>query len=185
MRIISGSARGRSIEAPQGADTRPTLDKVREAVFGAIQFDVPGSTVLDLFAGSGAMGLEALSRQASFVTFNDALRKSCSVIARNIKTLGFETNCELLALDYIAALDTLSLKGRSYDIVFIDPPYGAELADKAVARILELGLLNQNGRIIVEHDIKTPPSTPVDCSAKVKRYGKTGVTTIQKEHTNE
>jgi 16S rRNA (guanine(966)-N(2))-methyltransferase RsmD len=185
LRIISGSARGRSIEAPQGADTRPTLDKVREAIFGAIQFDVPASTVLDLFAGSGAMGLEALSRQASFVTFNDAMRKSCAVIERNIKALGFQANCELLTLDYIGALDTLSFKGRNYDIIFLDPPYGAEFADKAIERILELGLLKENGRIIIEHDIKTPPLSSAGCSAKTKRYGSTGVTTIQKEHTHE
>jgi len=180
LRIISGSARGRSIEAPLGADTRPTLDKVREAIFGAIQFDVPASSVLDLFAGSGAMGLEALSRQASFVTFNDALRKSCTVIERNIKALGFQDSCELLTLDYLGALDTLSLKGRKYDIIFLDPPYGPELADKAVQRILELNLLNDNGRIIIEHEIKMPPSTPVGYGAKAKRYGKTGVTTIKK-----
>ena len=96
MRIVGGSARGRKIDAPEGLSTRPTLDRVRESIFGSLQFDIPGAEVLDLFGGSGAMGLEALSRGAARAVFNDADAAAVRLITANAEKLGFLDRCRIL-----------------------------------------------------------------------------------------
>ena len=130
MRIIAGSCKGRPILAPKGMDTRPTLDRVKESLFGIIQFQLYGKTVLDLFAGSGNLGLEALSRGASFAAFNDMSRDAVKVIRANIEKLGFEQKSVVMNVDFAQAIRSLS--ARRFDIVFLDPPYRAGLMEKAL-----------------------------------------------------
>ena len=124
MRIISGSARGRTIVAPQGMDTRPTQDYVRESLFNILRADVPGARVLDLFAGSGALGLEALSRGAEHAVFVDSARAAVACVRRNVETLRMDGRCQVLACDWRAAAQRLA--GGGFDLVFIDPPYRME-----------------------------------------------------------
>ena len=175
MRIISGSARGRQIEAPKGRDTRPTLDRVKEALFGMIQFDLPGARVLDLFSGSGNLGLEALSMGAAFAVFNDAAAESNRVIRANVERLGFEGQALVLMRDYAACLDMLAGRGERFDFVFLDPPYDTGLDGAAVQGILDRGLLSGDGRIIVEHSA----ARPLDFPGKIgnsRKYGQTRIT---------
>lgn len=128
MRVVGGTARGRKLTGPEGMDVRPTTDKVKESVFNIIQFEVPGSDMLDLFAGSGQMGIEALSRGAENAVFVDSSRKSLNVVKSNIDTVGFNDRAKLVMSDSIAFLGRTDEK---FDIVFLDPPYHCGLIDKA------------------------------------------------------
>ena len=180
MRIIAGSARGRSFDAPQGRDTRPTLDRVKEAIFGSIQFQVPGATVLDLFSGSGNMGLEALSRGAAEAICVDASPACAALIRKNGEKLGLAQGLRVLNADYRAALSSMMLEGKQADLVFLDPPYASGFAADAVEIIFREGLLRPGGTLIVEHAWDQPPKLgegPWEVS-RVKRYGACGVTTL-------
>lgn len=180
MRIIAGSARGRSFDAPQGRDTRPTLDRVKEAIFGSIQFQVPGATILDLFSGSGNMGLEALSRGAAEAICVDASPACAALIRRNGEKLGLTEGLQVLNADYGAILSSLVAQGKRIDIVFLDPPYASGYAADAVRRIFQEGILSPGGTVIVEHASDQPPELgegPWQVS-RVKRYGACGVMTL-------
>ena len=180
MRIIAGSAKGRRFDAPQGRDTRPTLDRVKEAIFGSIQFQVPGATVLDLFSGSGNMGLEALSRGAQKAICVDLSPACASLIRSNGEKLGLTEGLQVLCADYGAALSSLSREGIQADIVFLDPPYASSFAEDAIERIFREGLLKPNGTLIAEHAFDQPPKLgegPWQV-ARVKKYGVCGVTTL-------
>ena len=122
MRIIAGTKRGQAITAPKGRKTRPTLDRVRESLFGIIQFEVAGKTVLDLFAGSGSLGLEALSRGAEYAVFNDAARESVAIVRANVEKLGFTRQAAVYSLDYRAAIQAAARAGFRFGLVFLDPP---------------------------------------------------------------
>ena len=128
MRIISGSARGRKLFSPEGMDVRPTTDKVKESLFNIIQFELPGAAVLDLFAGTGQLGLEALSRGAEKAVFVDSSGKSLSVVKKNVELCGFSANARLVRSD---ALSYLVRAEERFDIVFLDPPYHNGLCEKA------------------------------------------------------
>lgn len=180
MRIIAGSARGRTFEAPAGRDTRPTLDRVKEAIFGSIQFQVPGATVLDLFSGSGNMGLEALSRGAGEVICVDASAQCAALIRRNAEKLGLTEGLQVLNADYRAALSAMIAQGKQVDIVFLDPPYASGFAVDAVKTIFGEELLKRGGTVIVEHAFDQPPRLgegPWTVS-RVKKYGVCGTTTL-------
>ena len=180
MRIIAGSAKGRSFDAPQGRDTRPTLDRVKEAIFGSIQFQVPGATVLDLFSGSGNMGLEALSRGAKEAICVDASLSCAALIRKNGEKLGLTEGLQVLCTDYDAALSTMISMGKKADLVFLDPPYASDFAVRAVERIFREELLQRGGTLIVEHAWDQPPKLgegPWQI-ARVKKYGACGVTTL-------
>lgn len=155
MRIIAGSCKGRPILAPKGTDTRPTLDRVKESLFGIIQFQLYGKAVLDLFAGSGNLGLEALSRGASFAAFNDMSRDAVRVIRANIEKLGFGQKSVVMNMDFERAVR--SLASSRFDIVFLDPPYRAGLMEKALKAIGTSGILNSGAIIIAEHDAHIVP----------------------------
>ncbi|HWQ59345.1 MAG TPA: 16S rRNA (guanine(966)-N(2))-methyltransferase RsmD, partial [Clostridia bacterium] len=137
MRIIAGEKRGTVIRAPKGANTRPTLDRVRESLFGILQHEIPDASVLDLFAGSGALGLEAVSRGARFALLNDASREARLVIEANVKKLGFGDKTSLFCLDYAAALKRAAAAGWKFGVVFLDPPYGGGLIPGAMAALME------------------------------------------------
>lgn len=155
MRIIAGNCKGRNIAAPKGLDTRPTLDRVKESLFGIIQFQLYGKAVLDLFAGSGNLGLEALSRGASFAAFNDSSREAVKIIRANVEKLGFNDKALILNADYLQAISSLS--ARRFDIVFLDPPYRAGLCEKALCTLAASGILNADAMIIAESDAHILP----------------------------
>lgn len=177
MRIISGSARGRSLDAPKGLSTRPTTDRVKESLFGILQFRIGGTRVLDLFSGSGGLGLEALSRGAQFAVFNDTDRESVRVIKNNLKSLAFEDHAAVYSLDFNACLKLLASKGERFDLIFLDPPYGKGLETEAVKRIHELDLLLEDGRIVIEHAAKTRIELP--SIVDTRKYGDTCITFLE------
>jgi len=180
LRIIAGSARGRSFDAPQGRDTRPTLDRVKEAIFGSIQFQVPGATVLDLFSGSGNMGLEALSRGAREAICVDASAACAALIRRNGEKLDLGEGLEVLNTDYRTALSSLKAQGKQVDLAFLDPPYASGYATDAVEILFGEELLRRGGTVIVEHAWDQPPKLeegPWEVS-RVKKYGACGVTSL-------
>ena len=180
MRIIAGSARGRIFDAPAGRDTRPTLDRVKEAIFGSVQFQVPGATVLDLFSGSGNMGLEALSRGAAEAICVDASPTCAALIRRNGEKLGLTEGLRVVNADYRAALSAMIAQGQQVDLAFLDPPYSSGYAADAVEMIFGEKLLRPGGAVIVEHAWDQPPELgegPWQVS-RVKRYGACGVTNL-------
>ena len=170
MRVIAGSKKGMRITAPPGEETRPTTDKVREAIFGSIQFDISGARVLDLFAGSGAMGVEALSRGADECVFCDVSKAAAKVVSQNAAP--FEGSYTLVHGDFERALE---LSGQ-YDFIFLDPPYKSGFYERAINRIMELDKLKPNGKLIVEHDTPLPKVQRGLKTLREKKYGKTLVT---------
>lgn len=130
MRIITGSARGRRLLSPEGFDVRPTTDKVKESLFNILQFELEGREVLDLFAGSGQLGLEALSRGAKSAVFVDSSPRSLDIVKKNIRLTGMEAQASAVAGD---AFSFLAVTDRKFDLVFLDPPYDHKLIDKAAA----------------------------------------------------
>lgn len=128
MRVISGSQRGRRLISLEGLEVRPTTDKVKESIFNIIQFDLEGSSVLDLFAGSGQLGIEALSRGAKSVTFTDNSKKSLDTVKKNIEITGFQGQSKAVLSDAFSFLNSCNAK---FDIVILDPPYEKKLCDRA------------------------------------------------------
>ena len=148
MRIISGKARGTKLFTLDGLNTRPTLDRVKEPLFSIIQEYVLDSDVLDLFAGSGALGLEALSRGAKSAILCDNSKEAVDIIYKNITKT--KLNAEVINNDFVKTLKRLD--GRQFDIIFLDPPYETNYLEEAINKILELNLLKENGLIIAETD---------------------------------
>ena len=149
MRIISGKARGTKLNTLEGNLTRPTLDRVKESLFNIIQNDIMGSIFLDVFSGSGAIGLEAASRGAKKVILCEKNKQAIEVIEKNISKTHLENEVILYKKDYENMLEDLKEK---VDIVYIDPPYKTDLAYKSVKKMLELDILNLNSLIIIETD---------------------------------
>lgn len=150
MRIIAGTARNRRIDAPEGRNTRPTLDRVRENLFNILQTRIRSSDVLDLFAGSGALSLEALSRGASFAVMCDLDRNAHRIEIKNSETLGFSGQAEFFCCDWRTALRHLTRQGRLFDIIFLDPPY--RMTDLREVFDLLVPVLRDDGIVIVEHE---------------------------------
>ena len=149
MRIITGTARGVRLASLEGDATRPTAERVKEALFSSIQFEIEGRRVLDLFGGSGQLGLEALSRGAASAMFVDSSADAMAIIKENAKKTGFFSDCRFLISDYRNYLRKAA--GRdAYHLIFIDPPYAAELCGDAVARILSAGLAVPGCLIVCE-----------------------------------
>lgn len=167
MRIVGGEWRGRTIKAPRGDAVRPTLDRVREAWMSIIQLSLPGARVLDLFAGSGALGIEALSRGASRAEFVDADRRSLDVVRANLATLGAEDRSTLTRADALAFAD--ALPPGAYDVVFADPPYATDAAVRLATRWLESPFSEVIG---IEH----PRSVTMPAGGDTRRYGDSGIT---------
>lgn len=175
MRIVSGTARGRRIEAPPGTETRPTLDRVRENLFNMLQAEVPEAQVLDLFAGSGALSLEALSRGARKAVLVDHSRAAFQCQRANIRTLGFEDRAESLLMEWQQAVSLLCGRGDRFDLVFLDPPYRMmDLRDEMNAI---LPLLADRALVIAEHEARKPVLVPTFFYAEKQRsWGFCGVT---------
>ncbi|MCD8365436.1 MAG: 16S rRNA (guanine(966)-N(2))-methyltransferase RsmD [Clostridiales bacterium] len=172
MRIIAGTARSIQLKTVKGLNTRPTTDRIRETLFNMIQTEVPGSVFLDLFAGSGAVGLEALSRGAEFAVFADHNRQAVACIEENIRATKFQSRCEVKRMDYLAALR--SLEGRFvFDIVFLDPPYGKGMAEEALGALSSSSVCGTDSMVIVEESVEFPPEQLTGTGfeiARVKKY---------------
>lgn len=152
MRIISGSARGTKLITLPGENTRPTLDRVKEPLFSIIQNIIPDATVLDLFSGSGALGIEALSRGAKTAVLCDKSYDAIKVINQNINKTKMNEKSIVVNSDYKQCLQKLADENIKFDLVFLDPPYEANYAVDALNRILELNLLEKDGLVIIETD---------------------------------
>lgn len=152
MRIISGKARGTKLFTLDGLNTRPTLDRVKEPLFNILNFKLEDSVVLDLFAGSGALGLEAISRGAKQAIFSENNREAKKIIEKNIDKTKFTDSVLLINNDYKNALSIVSEKNIKCDVVFIDPPYKTDLIKNALEEILKKDILNEDAIIVLETD---------------------------------
>ncbi len=173
MRVITGSARGRRLKTLDGLEVRPTADKVKEAVFSIIQFDIEGSAVLDLFSGSGQLGIEALSRGVKSCVFVDSSRAALDITRENISAAGFRDSSETINSD---GINYLRMCRKEFDITLLDPPYRKGLIEQALP-LLE-GHMSARGVIVCEHEkgLVLPESAGTMIKHKVYRYGKTEVT---------
>ncbi len=151
MRIITGSARGIALETLPGEETRPTAERVKEALFSMIQFDIEGRRVLDLFAGSGQLGLEALSRGASSATFIDSSRDAVDIILKNAAKTRLKDRARIAVMDFSAYLKNGKFT-EPYDIIFLDPPYNTPCMTDALRLILSSGALRDGGTVVCETD---------------------------------
>ena len=147
MRIISGKHRGRVLAEFRGKDIRPTADRVKESLFNILSARIPGARVLDLFCGSGSVGLEALSRGADYVVFNDASRESLAVLQKNLDLL--RVKAKVYNMDFRALLESIDI---TFDIIFLDPPYKSDAGEQALEIIARRGLLNTGGVAVLESD---------------------------------
>lgn len=184
MRVVSGLAKGVILKTPDGLTTRPTADRVKEAMFSIIQFDLPGASVLDLFGGTGQLGIEALSRGAKSAVFVDAQNSACSLIRENLKRTKLESQARVVNSDYMAYL-----KGcyEKYDIILLDPPYKEVFLDNALKMISEIDILQTNGIIVAERPLEKelPWQYPGFSRSKDYKYGKTLLTVFRKDDTKE
>jgi len=186
MRIIGGLARGRAIVAPPGEKTRPTQDYVRESLFNIIRWDLEDARVLDLFAGTGALSLEALSRGAAEAVLIDMDRAACTAIQKNMETTRLGDRCRLIPRDYAQALEGLAREGKPFDVVFIDPPYRMENTGEMCAKLMDMNLLSDAFLILVEHRRGMPPLLDLRFEAyDLRRYGDTEITFVRRARGRE
>lgn len=184
MRVISGTARGKKLVSLEGMNTRPTLDRVKEALFNILQFDIRDKNMLDLFAGSGAIGIEAISRGAKSATFCDNSSDAIRIIETNIKNTRSTAKATILNKDYVQALEFLAKKNSKFDIIYLDPPYRTEFANIAVDRIIELNLLSKDGIMILETDDASKEETIKREGIEIfdkRKYGRAILIFIRKE----
>ena len=179
MRVITGSARGVQLKTPEGLTTRPTADRVKEAMFSIIQFEIPGAAVLDLFGGTGQLGIEALSRGAKSAVFVDAGEPACRLIRENLKRTRMEGQGRVIRSDY---LDYLTRCREQFDIIFLDPPYAEVFLENALKRITEIDILRSNGIIVAERPLgkELPWEFQGYQRSKDYKYGKTLLTIYRK-----
>ena len=182
MRVITGSARGRRLRAPEGRDVRPTSDKVKEAVFSIVQFDIESSAVLDLFSGSGQLGIEALSRGAKSCVFVDSSRISADITRENVALAGFKDCSSVMNADSIGYL---RMCRNTFDLAFLDPPYCKGLILQALP-LLE-GHMSDRGIIVCEHEkgLELPEKAGRMLRHRTYKYGKTEVTVYRNENAKE
>jgi 16S rRNA (guanine966-N2)-methyltransferase len=178
MRIITGSARGKKLVTLEGVDVRPTPDRVKEALFNILQFGIEGRSFLDLFAGSGQIGLEAISRGAESTVFVDMSKKSVSVIEQNVSSTGFGSKSKVVNADSVMYIKRTSEK---FDVAFLDPPYRSGLLQEALPFTAEA--MNPGGIIICEHprDEELPECAGDFCKLKEYRYGKIILTSYRRK----
>ena len=182
MRVISGTARGLKLKAPEGLNTRPTTDRIKESLFNIIAADLYDICFVDLFSGSGSIGIEALSRGAHKAYFCDNNAKSIAVIKDNIKRAHLEDKAVVMQCGFLQALVRIKAAGDKIDIAFLDPPYNTVLAVQALEHIVSLDLLNDDGYIIVEQAAQEPAIEVSGLmTARVKDYKTTKMTYLIKQ----
>lgn len=180
MRVISGSARGKKLETVDGMATRPTTDRVKESVFNIVQMRVRDAKMLDLFAGSGQMGIEALSRGAAYCVFVDKAPKAQAVIRNNLAAAHVQERACLLGCDFTAAVQ--QLKGQKFDLIYLDPPYGGKILNEALQWIESFDILQTDGIIICESFCDDWIECPTRFRVlKQYKYGTIRLTTIALE----
>ena len=182
MRVITGIARGRKLVAPEGMDVRPTADKVKEGIFSAVQFELEGARVLDLFAGSGQMGIEALSRGADHAVFIDSSLRSIRCVNENLRNTGFERQSEVINRD---SYDYIKLTAQTFDIIILDPPYRHSHIDNVLP--FAAAKLRDGGTIICEYEAEADePAVPEGLTLrKTYHYGKIKVSILDRPDTEE
>ena len=182
MRVITGLARGRRLKEPEGMAIRPTTDQVKESIFNIIQYDIEGRNVLDLFAGTGQLGIEALSREAASVVFVDESSAAMKLVRENIKRtgLGNARTVQADALSYLRGPE-------KFDLIFVDPPYDRPVLDKTLSKIIEFDKLNENGIIICESKTETEMPELSDPYKKLReyRYGRVKITVYTKSSNRQ
>lgn len=181
MRITGGSLRGRTLKSLKGKGTRPTASRVREAIFNIVQARILGSRWLDLFAGTGAIGIEALSRGADHCTFVEKSPRVCPVLRENLRNLELVNKSKLVCRDAALACRQLAMEQQKFDFVYIDPPY-EEIGNYKRVLGLAAGCLKPDGIMAVEHNIDLPPVTETALvEIQSRRYGDTAVTFFRNE----
>ena len=179
MRVITGTARGVQLKTPEGLTTRPTSDRVKEALFSIIHFEIPGARVLDLFGGTGQLGIEALSRGAASAVFVDAGEPACRLIRENLKRTRFEREGKVVKSDYLAYLASCR---EQFDIILLDPPYAEVFLENALKKITEIDILQSGGIIVAERPLGKELPWEFDGYTRSRdyKYGKTLLTIYRK-----
>jgi 16S rRNA (guanine966-N2)-methyltransferase len=173
VRVIAGSAKGRRLATLQTLRLRPTPDRVREALFNILGTRIDGAAVLDLFAGSGAIGLEALSRGARVAVLVEAHEPACRLIGKNLQRCGLQAEAALWCRDVLEAIPALKMQGQTFDVIFLDPPYQSALLEETLQQLADGRLLSADGQVIAEHFFKR--LLPERCGrlqrARLSRFG--------------
>ena len=180
MRVITGKARGVQLKTPDGMLTRPTADRVKEALFSIINFDIPGARVLDLFGGTGQLGIEALSRGAESAVFVDEREDACKIIRENLRRTRLEELGKVLRSDYLQYLKRCKDK---FDIILLDPPYAEVFLENALKCITEIDILQSGGIIVTERPLGKELPYVFDGYTRSKdyKYGNTLLTLYRKD----
>ncbi len=180
MRVITGKARGVQLKTPDGMQTRPTADRVKEALFSIINFDLPGAKVLDLFGGTGQLGIEALSRGAESAVFVDAREDACKLIRENLRRTKLEGQAKVVRSDY---LEYLRRGKERFDIIILDPPYAEVFLENALKCITEIDILQTGGIIVTERPLgkELPCSFDGFTRSKDYKYGQILLTLYRKD----
>ena len=184
MRVISGSAKGVQLKTPDGMLTRPTADRVKEALFSIVQFDIPCAKVLDLFGGTGQLGIEALSRGAESAVFVDHQDSACRLIRENLKRTKFENKGRVVCADYQKFLNYCT---ESFDIILLDPPYAEVFLENALKLISEIDILQSGGIIVLERPVDKELDIVLSGFTRSRdyKYGKTLLTLYRKDRVVE
>jgi 16S rRNA (guanine966-N2)-methyltransferase len=172
VRVIGGQFKGRRLDSPTGQGIRPTPDRVREAMFSILDRRPIRANILDLFAGTGALGIEAMSRGGKVATFIDISSTSITMIRANLDKLGL-TECKTFKANSLTALNRLTRSGQTFDIVFLDPPYHKNLVVPTLQKLNELGLVASGGMVVIDHEPGLRPPSEVGNLMKTdfRRYG--------------
>ena len=180
MRVITGTARGRRLKELAGMETRPTTDRVKEGLFNIIQFDIEGRQVLDLFAGTGQLGIEALSRGAASAVFVDQRRDAAALVRENLQLTGLSDNAQVVTGESLGYLERC---GRQFDLIFLDPPYGVGLLEKAVEAVARFDILRPHGIMVCESYVDTilPETAAPYRLYRTYRYGRIKLTVYHRE----
>ena len=180
MRVITGKARGVQLKTPDGQLTRPTADRVKEALFSIINFDIPGANVLDLFAGTGQLGIEALSRGAKSAVFVDMREDSCKIIRENLRRTKMENEARVIRSDYA---DYLHRCREKYNIILLDPPYAEVFLENSLKLIAEIDILQSGGIIVTERPLgkELPFEHEGYTRSRDYKYGNTLLTLYRKD----
>lgn len=184
MRVISGTAKGVSLKTPSGMETRPTTDRVKEAVFSIIQFHIPGARILDLFGGTGQLGIEALSRGGNSAVFVDRREEACALIRENLRRTKLEGSARVVRSDYQTYLKRTR---ENFDIIFLDPPYGEDFLENSLIRITEIDILQSGGIIVAERPLGKELSLDLPGFSKSRdyKYGNTLIAVYQRDSVLE
>jgi 16S rRNA (guanine(966)-N(2))-methyltransferase RsmD len=180
VRILAGALKGRRLVTPRGDTTRPTADQVRIALMDTLTPRLPGARLLDLFAGAGGVGLEALSRGAEAATFVERDARAVAALRANVAALGVGARVEILRADVDRALARLARDGARFDLVFLDPPYESGLTGATLAALTGAGLVAPGGLVVAQHFTKRPPAAVAGLRVvRTRRFGETTLTFLE------